>query len=116
MKPEAESLVFTGIQGWAHAPGDRRPGLHFHDLPHTRNTIAADTAAGLKDIMARMGHDNVRAAMIYKHAVREADKLITKAIDKHLIGYANAHATPTRTTAWPDGSNRVMARRGVHQT
>ncbi|MFI7617364.1 hypothetical protein ACIBP6_39690 [Nonomuraea terrae] len=44
--------------------------------------------------MARMRHDNVRAAMIYQHAVRGADKLITEAIDKHLIG----HGTTTRTT------------------
>ncbi|WP_229699455.1 hypothetical protein [Nonomuraea glycinis] len=31
-----------------------------------------------------MGHDNVRAAMIYQHAVRGADKLITDAIDQQL--------------------------------
>lgn len=34
--------------------------------------------------MARMGHDNVRAAMIYQHAVRGADKAITDAIDRQL--------------------------------
>ncbi|MFC4118364.1 hypothetical protein [Nonomuraea zeae] len=38
-----------------------------------------------------MGHDNVRAAMIYQHVVRGADKLIAEAIDKHLIGYERAH-------------------------
>jgi hypothetical protein len=43
--------------------------------------------ARLKDLMARMGHDNVRAAMIYQHAVSGADKVITEAIDKHLIGH-----------------------------
>nr|SBO91792.1 phage integrase [Nonomuraea gerenzanensis] len=52
--------------------------------------IAADSGAGLKHLMARMGHDNVRAAMIYQHAVRGADKLITEAIDKHLIGRERA--------------------------
>ncbi|MCC5579701.1 site-specific integrase [Microtetraspora sp. AC03309] len=60
------------------------PGLHFHDLRHTGNMLAAESGAGLKDLMARMGHDNVRAAMIYQHAVRGADKAITDAIDKHI--------------------------------
>lgn len=59
-------------------------GLHFHDLRHTGNMLAAASGAGLKDLMARMGHDNVRAAMIYQHAVRGADKLITDAIDQQL--------------------------------
>ncbi|GGO02681.1 hypothetical protein GCM10011574_11690 [Microbispora bryophytorum] len=36
--------------------------------------------------MARMGHDNVRAAMIHQHAVRGADRTITDAIDKHIGG------------------------------
>jgi integrase len=60
------------------------PGLHFHDLRHTGNMLAAESGAGLKDLMARMGHDNVRAAMIYQHAVRGADEVITNAIDRQL--------------------------------
>ncbi|WP_169808837.1 hypothetical protein [Microtetraspora fusca] len=36
--------------------------------------------------MARMGHDNVRAAMIYQHAVRGADKAITDAIERQITG------------------------------
>ncbi|WP_182879542.1 hypothetical protein [Microbispora sp. H10949] len=46
--------------------------------------LAAESGAGLKDLTARMGHDNVRAAMIYQHAVRGADKTITHAIDRHI--------------------------------
>lgn len=60
------------------------PGLHFHDLRRTGNMLAAESGAGLKDLMARMGHANVRVAMIYQHAVRGADKTITDAIDKHI--------------------------------
>ncbi|MEV0349488.1 tyrosine-type recombinase/integrase [Nonomuraea sp. NPDC050680] len=59
-------------------------GLHFHDLRHTGNMPAVESGAGLKDLMARMGHDNVRAAMIYQHAVRGADEMIMNAIDKRL--------------------------------
>jgi integrase len=58
------------------------PGLHFHDLRYTGHMPAAASGAGLKDLMARMGHDNVRAAMIYQHAVRGADKVIKDAIDQ----------------------------------
>ncbi len=46
------------------------PDLHFHDLRHTGNHFAASTGAGLKDLMARMGHDSERAAMIYLHETR----------------------------------------------
>jgi hypothetical protein len=34
--------------------------------------------------MARMGHDSTRAAMIYQHEARGADKAITDAIDAHV--------------------------------
>ena len=62
------------------------PGLHFHDLRHTGNHIAAQahSGAGLRDLMARMGHDSERAAMIYQHRARGADKRITDAIDTHV--------------------------------
>lgn len=35
----------------------------------------------LKDLMARMGHDSERAALIYQHEARGADQTITSAID-----------------------------------
>jgi len=36
---------------------------------------------GLRDLIARMGHDSERAAMIYQHEAQGADKTITTAID-----------------------------------
>jgi integrase len=59
-------------------------GLHFHDLRHTGNTFAAASGAGLRDLMARMGHDSERTAMIYQHEARGADQAITSAIDDHV--------------------------------
>jgi integrase len=59
-------------------------GLHFHDLRHTGNTFAAASGAGLRDLMARMGHDSERAALIYQHEARGADPAITNAIDAHV--------------------------------
>lgn len=60
------------------------PGLHFHDLRHTGNMLAAPPGTGLKDLMARIGHDNVRTDMIYQHAVGGGDEMITDAIDRQL--------------------------------
>lgn len=62
------------------------PGLHLHDLRHTGNHFAAASGAGLRDLMTRMGHDSERAAMIYQHEARGADKSITDAIDSHVRG------------------------------
>jgi hypothetical protein len=47
------------------------PELHFHDLRHTGGTLSAATGATLKELMARLGHSSVRAAMIYQHATRD---------------------------------------------
>jgi integrase len=85
-----DALVFTGPKGGAlrraHFNNLTRwvetvkaigaPGLHFHDLRHTGNHLAAQTGATTKDLMARMGHDDMRAALIYQHATGEADRVI----------------------------------------
>ena len=54
--------------------------LHFHDLRHTGGTLSAATGATLKELMARLGHSSVRAAMIYQHASRDRDQAIAKAL------------------------------------
>ena len=46
--------------------------------------FAAASGVGIKDLMARMGHDSERAAMIYQHEARGADTAITSAIDAHV--------------------------------
>lgn len=92
------ALVFTGANGGVLRRGNFRrasrwaetvaalgvPGLHFHDLRHTGNTIAAQSGASLRDLMNRMGHDSVRAAMIYQHATSEADKAIADSLDARI--------------------------------
>jgi integrase len=90
--PEHGALVFCGpsgvplrrsnfgkMSGWPYAVRSiGAEGLHFHDLRHTGNTFAASGGAGIKDLMARVGHDSERAALIYQHQVRGADKIITQ--------------------------------------
>ncbi|MEV4065694.1 tyrosine-type recombinase/integrase [Nonomuraea dietziae] len=56
------------------------PDLHFHDLRHVGNTLAASTGASLRELMTRMGHSSTRAALIYQHASEDRDKLIAKAL------------------------------------
>ena len=80
--PGEDALVFTNTQGgplrrstfnrlveWKEATGAiGAPDLHFHDLRHTGNHLAAQVpGTTVRDLMARMGHDNERAAMIYLH-------------------------------------------------
>ena len=76
---------FNKMSAWPQAAAAiGQPGLHFHDLRHTGNHFAARSGAGLRDLMARMGHDSERAAMIYQHEAQGADQTITDAIDTHV--------------------------------
>jgi integrase len=46
-------------------------GFHFHDLRHTGNILAAASGASTRELMHRMGHGSMRAALIYQHATSE---------------------------------------------
>ena len=63
------------------------PGMHFHDLRHAGNVWAAQTRVSTRDLMARMGHDDMRAALIYQRATSDADRLIadrlSSLVDEH---------------------------------
>ncbi|WP_433498915.1 site-specific integrase [Sphaerimonospora sp. CA-214678] len=92
--PAEDAFVFLGKRGaflrggnfrreakWAEALKEMGlAGLHFHDLRHTGNTLAAQSGASLADLKARMGHDSDRAALIYQHATRDADQRIADAL------------------------------------
>ena len=51
-------------------------GVHFHDLRHAGNIWASKADMSTKDLMARMGHDDMRTALIYQRAMSDADQLI----------------------------------------
>ena len=67
-----------------HRARDRAglPGFHFHDLRHTGNTLAATTGASTRELMARMGHASMRAAVLYQHATSERDREIAVALSE----------------------------------
>lgn len=100
---------FNRRVGWIAAV-DRvgAPGLHFHDLRHTGNTLAAGSGASLRDLMIRMGHDSMRAALIYQHATRNADQHIADALARDIEAQTEpADAEPTRPAPGSRNSTRT---------
>ncbi len=92
--PGNEELLFPAFQGGhlhqatmqqifskARAAAGR-PDLRFHDLRHTGAVLAAATGATLAELMARLGHSTVGAAMRYQHVAQGADQRIAKALSK----------------------------------
>ncbi|MGH4008101.1 MAG: tyrosine-type recombinase/integrase [Pseudonocardiaceae bacterium] len=55
-------------------------GFHFHDLRHTGNQLAANSGATTRELMHRMGHGSMRAALIYQHATTDRDRSIAEAL------------------------------------
>ena len=79
--------------------------LHFHDLRHTGNTMAAAQGASLRELMERMGHSSTWAALIYLHATRERDQAIAAGMGK-LLDDAKKGTRPTRS-----GTQRARGRK-----
>jgi integrase len=106
-EPRERGFVFVGPKGgklrrsnfhklvWgkARAAVDM-PDLHFHDLRHTGGTLSAASGATLKELMARLGHSSVRAAMIYQHATRDRDQAIAKALGAFVREVRDASGEP----------------------
>ena len=84
------------------------PGLHFHDLRHTGNTMAASQGASLRELMERMGHSSTRAALIYLHATRERDEAIAAGMGKVL-----GDARKTGKRGGRSGTQRARGRKRV---
>jgi integrase len=90
-----DALVFTSPAGapmrhsnfyrraWLPAVrkvGLAAPGVHFHDLRHTGNTLTADAGANLRELMERMGHSSTRAALVYLHSTSDRQRSIADAV------------------------------------
>ena len=48
----------------------------------TGNQLTANAGANPKELMARMGHDSERAALIYLHSSRERQRALADAVGK----------------------------------
>jgi integrase len=99
VKADPEALVFTGEKGGPLRTGNFRRAVkweqavaaagitgdfHFHDLRHTGNTLAAASGASTRELMHRMGHASMRAALIYQHATSERDREIAESMDRRI--------------------------------
>lgn len=77
--PEGHPLERSNFRNRVWLPALERlefVGLRFHDLRHTAGTLAAQTGATTKELMARLGHASPRAALIYQHAAPDRDRRI----------------------------------------
>jgi integrase len=89
-------LVFVGEKGgrlrrqnfravWVAGLSEAEvPAVHFHDLRHTGNTLAAAQGATLRELMERMGHASSRAAMIYQHISKDRDRHIADGLSAQI--------------------------------
>ncbi len=90
--PSADALVFptrTGecAYGAAQTAITRalremgRSDIRVHDLRHTGQVLAAQSGATLADLMARLGHSSVNAAMKYAHAAGDHGRRVADRMD-----------------------------------
>lgn len=63
-----------------------REDLRFHDLRHTGATLAARSGATLAELMARLGHSTVGAALRYQHAAADRDAEIARKLSDMAAG------------------------------
>ncbi|WP_242653078.1 tyrosine-type recombinase/integrase [Intrasporangium flavum] len=78
--------------GWAQAlaAAGLPEGFHFHDLRHTGNHLVAQSGASTRELMHRMGHSTMRAALIYQHATESR----SRALADRLNDLVAAHRGP----------------------
>lgn len=74
----ARSTLYRAYGNARAAAG--RDDLRWHDLRHTGAVLAASTGATLAELMSRLGHSSVRAALRYQHAAKGRDYEIARAL------------------------------------
>ncbi len=87
---------WSRIWSRARTKADLTETVHIHDLRHAGATLAAQTGATTKKLMARLGHASPTAALIYQHAVQDRDKTIADQLD--LLVRAHNEIAEMRTT------------------
>jgi integrase len=78
-------------------------GFHFHDLRHTGNHLASKSGASTRELMHRMGHSTMRAALIYQHATderaREIAARLSQVVENEVKGDGDDGAAGERVPA-----------------
>jgi integrase len=118
--PGDDGLLFTSARGTLlrHSNFYRRvwgpalktaglPSVHFHDLRHSGNQLAADAGASLRELMDRMGHSTTQAAMVYLHGSDQRQQAIADALSER------AARELGRPKTRPSGTQRARRRRSA---
>lgn len=74
-----------------------RADLRFHDLRHTGNLYAAESGATLAELMERMRHRTVRAALRYMHTAGGSADRLAERMSEH-VAPKRSPARDTETT------------------
>lgn len=83
--------------------------LRFHDLRHFAGTIGAQTGATTREIMARLVHSTLWAALNYQRATAERDTAIAVGLDALIADAAAASVAPFFQLRDHKVSNRLPA-------
>jgi integrase len=118
--PSGAQLAFTSAEGTALSNTNFRrriwvpaltavglEGIHIHDLRHTGNQFTANAGANPRELMARMGHDSPRAALIYMHSSDQRQRALADAVGKA----ARVELAQSKRATKPGRSGTWMARR-----
>ena len=121
--PSPAALVFASSTGspLSHSNFRRRvwlpalaavglEGVHLHDLRHTGNQLTANAGANPRELMARMGHDSERAALIYLHSSRERQRALADAVGEAARRRAG-QVEKDQEGSTPTGTRRARNRR-----
>jgi hypothetical protein len=88
-----------GVETWPIVGVDER--AHLHDCRHAGLTLAAQSGATLRELMALGGHSTPRAALIYQQAGRDRAAEVAGAMSARLsrvrprpAGTAEGHVRP----------------------
>lgn len=123
--PELDAPVFIGDKGGRPRRSNFRQTVRwreaiqrvvlpehfvFHDLRHTGKHLAAAAGASTRELMHRMGHGSMRAALRYQHATSERDRQIADRLSELVEGAAVAGLSHADRTAGPS-SGRAEDRR-----
>lgn len=97
-QPGREGLLFPNTEGGHLHHGSLykvfkparaaagRPDLTWHGLRHTGATMAAQQGATLAELMERLGHSTVTAALRYQHAASDRQSELARRLSKMAAG------------------------------
>jgi hypothetical protein len=71
--------------------------------------LAAGTGASLRDLMARMGHGSMRAALIYQHVTAHADRQIGELLGTRIEAQRGRAVEPSAAEAGHHGRQHEPA-------